>query len=345
SSSSARSRAPKSVPFSLGGWSTGTPARSASSFTGEAWMCCPRPRGRSGWVTTATTEPTARHARSEGTENSGVPKKARREATSGLLVRGVEAGALPGGQGGQGRGGVGIPGRQPSLERRQLLVLPPPDRVHRRVELGEELPQLVVVTERPPPRVAAVGEVAKLPPQHPHRPGDPMGHQERHQGQRRGHQQRHEEGEDEDGGLRPLQEGLRLGPQRLTRLVNREPHCPPERRTHAGPTACQTRDVLELEAAVHQDLAASVGVGAHGRQHRTLLSLREALLSLTVGRGIGVKPGGSVHLLEGRMGRTAAAVVLALSLSVLTIGCSKDPSTPAYWEAQLDQAQRPSEKV
>jgi HEAT repeat protein len=45
------------------------------------------------------------------------------------------------------------------------------------------------------------------------------------------------------------------------------------------------------------------------------------------------------------MGRTAAAVVLALSSSVLILGCSKDPSTPAYWEAQLDQAQRPSEKV
>jgi HEAT repeat protein len=45
------------------------------------------------------------------------------------------------------------------------------------------------------------------------------------------------------------------------------------------------------------------------------------------------------------MGRTAVAVVLALSSSVLTVGCGKDPGTPAYWEAQLDQAQRPSEKV
>ena len=45
------------------------------------------------------------------------------------------------------------------------------------------------------------------------------------------------------------------------------------------------------------------------------------------------------------MGRTAVAVVLALSSSVFTVGCSKDPGTPAYWEAQLDQAQRPSEKV
>ena len=45
------------------------------------------------------------------------------------------------------------------------------------------------------------------------------------------------------------------------------------------------------------------------------------------------------------MGRTAAAVALALSLSLLAVGCSKDPGTPAYWEDQLDAAQRPSEKV
>lgn len=45
------------------------------------------------------------------------------------------------------------------------------------------------------------------------------------------------------------------------------------------------------------------------------------------------------------MGRTATAVALALSLGLLAVGCSKDPSTPEYWEAQLDAAQRPSEKV
>src|SRR5678815_5448703 len=45
------------------------------------------------------------------------------------------------------------------------------------------------------------------------------------------------------------------------------------------------------------------------------------------------------------MGRTATAVALALSLGLLAAGCSKDPSTPEYWEAQLDAAQRPSEKV
>src|SRR5262249_25971003 len=52
-----------------------------------------------------------------------------------------------------------------------------------------------------------------------------------------------------------------------------------------------------------------------------------------------------VHPQEGRMGRTAAAVVLALSSSILTLRCSKDPSPPPHREAQLDQAQRPSEKV
>jgi HEAT repeat protein len=45
------------------------------------------------------------------------------------------------------------------------------------------------------------------------------------------------------------------------------------------------------------------------------------------------------------MGRTAAAVALALSWGLLAVGCSKDPGSPAYWEDQLDAAQRPSEKV
>ena len=44
------------------------------------------------------------------------------------------------------------------------------------------------------------------------------------------------------------------------------------------------------------------------------------------------------------MGRTLRRA-LALSLCLLVAGCSKDPSTPAYWEDQLDAAQRPSEKV
>jgi HEAT repeat protein len=44
------------------------------------------------------------------------------------------------------------------------------------------------------------------------------------------------------------------------------------------------------------------------------------------------------------MGRTLRRA-LALSLGLLVAGCSKDPSTPAYWEDQLDAAQRPSEKV
>ena len=34
------------------GWKTGRPSRSAASFTGEAASCLPRPRGRSGCVTT-----------------------------------------------------------------------------------------------------------------------------------------------------------------------------------------------------------------------------------------------------------------------------------------------------
>jgi HEAT repeat protein len=45
------------------------------------------------------------------------------------------------------------------------------------------------------------------------------------------------------------------------------------------------------------------------------------------------------------MGRTAAAVALALCLGLLEVGCGKDPSSPGFWEAQLEAAQRPSEKV
>jgi HEAT repeat protein len=45
------------------------------------------------------------------------------------------------------------------------------------------------------------------------------------------------------------------------------------------------------------------------------------------------------------MGRTAAAVALTLCLGLLEPGCGKSPTDPAYWEAQLDAAQRPSEKV
>jgi HEAT repeat protein len=44
------------------------------------------------------------------------------------------------------------------------------------------------------------------------------------------------------------------------------------------------------------------------------------------------------------MGRTLRRA-LALTLGLLVAGCSKDPSTPGYWEDQLDAAQRPSEKV
>ncbi len=59
---------------------SGTSAASAFCFTGDALTCCPRPRSLSGCVTT----PTARlaeeesSASSEGTANSGVPKRTTR---------------------------------------------------------------------------------------------------------------------------------------------------------------------------------------------------------------------------------------------------------------------------
>ena len=64
------------------GRSTGIPLlRRARSATGDGDIFCPRPRGRSGCVTTATTRcgPATRRA-SVGTANSGVPKKSSRSA-------------------------------------------------------------------------------------------------------------------------------------------------------------------------------------------------------------------------------------------------------------------------
>src|SRR5436190_12093705 len=61
------------------GWNTGSPRRSAASLTGGAAGCWPRPRGRSGWVTTASTSCPASTIRSSvGTANAGVPRKTRR---------------------------------------------------------------------------------------------------------------------------------------------------------------------------------------------------------------------------------------------------------------------------
>ena len=55
------------------------PIRAAASFTGGGDGCCPRPRGRSGWVTTASTWCPASTMRSSvGTAKAGVPKKTRR---------------------------------------------------------------------------------------------------------------------------------------------------------------------------------------------------------------------------------------------------------------------------
>src|SRR5436305_1188827 len=78
---------PSSGRRSRPGCSTGTPASSAATFTGLAWMCPPRPAGRSGCVTTATTRAgrpaTSRKdssVRSEGTAKAGVPMKTRRSS-------------------------------------------------------------------------------------------------------------------------------------------------------------------------------------------------------------------------------------------------------------------------
>src|SRR5215469_11666533 len=66
------------------------PAASAVSFTGELDVSCPRPRGRSGCVTTLSTRKSgcAIMCRSDGTANAGVPQNTRRSATSVLPLAG-----------------------------------------------------------------------------------------------------------------------------------------------------------------------------------------------------------------------------------------------------------------
>ena len=118
----------------------------------------------------------------------------------------------------------------------------------------------------------------------------------------------------------------------------------------------EAHGVLQLESAVDQDLAAGVGLGAHERRPSTLPGVASDHGALSQAAALDWKqPGdwrkthetflGDGHPRRGRMRRTATAVVLALSLGLLAVGCSKDPSTPGYWEDQLDAAQRPSEKV
>src|ERR1700749_308411 len=62
------------------GWKTGMFAASATSFTGEKDTSWPRPRGRSGWVMTATIWKSdwAKRCLSVGTAKFGVPQKRRR---------------------------------------------------------------------------------------------------------------------------------------------------------------------------------------------------------------------------------------------------------------------------
>src|SRR5579864_1772884 len=62
------------------------PASSAASFTGELAVFLPRPRGRSGCVTTAATwkHESASKARREGTAKAGVPQNTSFSGTAAL---------------------------------------------------------------------------------------------------------------------------------------------------------------------------------------------------------------------------------------------------------------------
>src|SRR5580765_6856185 len=59
---------------------TGTPSPAAATFTAGGAGSCPRPAGRSGWLTTAANVVPAATARSDGTANAGEPKNSARGA-------------------------------------------------------------------------------------------------------------------------------------------------------------------------------------------------------------------------------------------------------------------------
>src|SRR5215472_12810042 len=62
----------------LSGWTIGRPNSRALRLTGEAVSSMPRPRARSGWVTTSfTANPALTKRSSVGTAKTGVPQKTR----------------------------------------------------------------------------------------------------------------------------------------------------------------------------------------------------------------------------------------------------------------------------
>src|ERR1035441_8630207 len=79
SAESPRSRSTASGRPTRSGWKTGRPRRNAACFTGGGAGVWPRPRGRSGCVTTARTSWPASTTRSSvGTAKAGVPRKTSR---------------------------------------------------------------------------------------------------------------------------------------------------------------------------------------------------------------------------------------------------------------------------
>src|SRR5271157_29375 len=68
----------------------GIPVSAAAFLTGELAVCCPRPRGRSGCVTTPMISKSGCEIRCcrEGTAKAGVPQKTIRSATARLPLAG-----------------------------------------------------------------------------------------------------------------------------------------------------------------------------------------------------------------------------------------------------------------
>src|SRR3954470_18724646 len=80
SAAKAASTASVSGVRTFSGWMIGTPSAPAATFTGGGDGACPRPAGRSGWLTTATSVVSAATARNDGTANAGEPKNTARSA-------------------------------------------------------------------------------------------------------------------------------------------------------------------------------------------------------------------------------------------------------------------------
>src|SRR6185295_6440207 len=146
-------------------WTLTHPSRGAESTSPGSMRPYAATTATSSCITTATTVPTAWQARRLGTAKGGVPKNAMRGGAvpCSAILEPVQPRPLGRRQRGQRRPAVGAAaGGQHRLHGGELLVLAAAERIHGRVELGEDVPELVVAPQRPPAREAALRQPAEL---------------------------------------------------------------------------------------------------------------------------------------------------------------------------------------